>query len=248
VEDYATSIIVVAPGTIGILPDPENPGLNMLNISGTPAADIIAVKQLRTHLLLVQVTMNRHNFGPFAMVNFRRIVCYAGAGNDTVTIGPSRPSSLHGEAGNDRLAGGGGFDEIFGDAGSDTLIGGAGADILIGGLGNDSLSGGSGRDILIGGRGSDRLSGGDGDDILIGGTTTIDNNRAALDAALALWINPDVTFKSRTSALGGVFNQSSVQNDGARDSLTGGAHHDWYLDFLLADSLIGYNSKEDKKN
>jgi uncharacterized repeat protein (TIGR01451 family) len=266
VEDYATNIIVVAPGTIGILPDPENPGQNMLSIVGTAANETIAVNQLRTHKLLVQVTQNNRGRGQFSMDDFRRIVVFAGAGNDTVSIGLDRPASLHGEAGNDKLSGGGGFDLLFGGSGNDNLSGGAGDDYLFGEEGADSLSGGDGNDVLLGGAGTDAQAGGKGhdlligglgvdslagnlgDDILIGGTTTHDANRAALAAIMANWTAKDTAFPARVASLNGRLNSTTVVNDGNRDRLEGGSERDWYLDYLLADSIIGFSGAQDKKN
>lgn len=250
VEDYGVTIATVTPGTTLITPDPENPGFNMLSINGTAKNDTISVAQLRNHLLQVQVTFNGVKSKVLNMDSFRRIVVYAGAGSDTVNIGLSRPSSLHGEAGNDRLNGGGGWDEIFGEDGNDTLNGNGGNDVLVGGTGKDTVSGGADRDLLIGGFGVDTLSGGAGDDVLIGGTTSHDTNRAALAVIMATLgaTNNGSTPASRVSALSPLLNSSTVQNDGSKDRLDGGAGSDWYVDYLLADTLVGFSSKTDKKN
>ena len=53
VEDYAVEHHRCRSGHGRILPDPENPGQNMLSITGTAGNDNIAVTQLRTHLLRV---------------------------------------------------------------------------------------------------------------------------------------------------------------------------------------------------
>lgn len=162
----------------------------------------------------------------------------------------ARPSSLHGEASNDRLNGGGGFDEIFGEEGNDTLNGNGGNDVLVGGIGADTLSGGNDRDLLIGGLGVDKVSGGAGDDILIGGTTSHDTNRAALAVIMASWgaVGSGNLFANRISALSPLLNSTTIQNDGVKDKLEGGTGSDWYLDYLLADTLVGFSSKTDKKN
>ncbi len=244
VEDYGVTIITVTPGTTEILPDPENPGFNMLSINGTPKGDTVAVKQLRNHLLQVQVTFNGKLSPKYSMADFRRVVFYGGEGNDTFTMGLARPTSLHGEGGNDRLTGGGGYDEIFGGPDNDTLSGANGNDVLVGGSGIDTLSGGGGRDILIGGLGGDTLNGGADDDILIGGTTDYDMNQAALSSIMAEWGAND-TFANRTNKLSTIVN-NSIHDDFAKDKMTGGSGSDWHLNYLL-DTISGFNSKTDKK-
>jgi len=187
VEDYATSIFVLAAGGTAILPDPENPGQQMLSVMGTVGRDRIVVEQLRTHLLQVRVTTNGTARGPFSMANFRRIVVFAGAGDDIVEVKLGRPAALHGEGGNDTLTSSSGFDTLVGGPGNDTLSAGGGNDLLAGGEGNDTLRGGEGSDrlfgeggrdslfgeggadLLLGGWGDDSLSGGGGRDVLIGG-------------------------------------------------------------------------------
>ena len=265
-EDYAVGIDAVDPGSIGVIPDPENPGFNMLSINGTAGNDTISVKQLRTHKLLVEVTMNRKKFGPFSMADFRRVVAYAGAGHDTAEVGPALSSSLRGEEGNDRLTGAAGFDDLFGGPGNDTLKGNGGNDRLFGDDGNDSLSGGDGNDLLVGGAGRDTLTGGKhrdvmigglgvdslkgdhGDDIAIGGTTDHDANRVALDQIMATWSNKTDSFSTRIGKLSGLLNNTTVDDDGSRDRLEGGSDRDWYLDYLLADNIIGFSSSQDRKN
>ena len=76
---------------------------------------------------------------------------------------------MHGDAGDDDLAGGAGDDTLSGQDGADQLDGGEGADTLYGGMGDDHLSGGTGNDALQGGYGDDVLSGGAGKDALFGG-------------------------------------------------------------------------------
>jgi hypothetical protein len=250
VEDYGVTNVSPA-GTIQVIPNPENPGQNMLSITGTANADTITVNQLRTPKLQVQVVFNGHVSSPINIATFRSIVVYAGAGNDTVHINVAMPAQIHGEAGADSLYGGGGNDEIYGDDGNDYLSGGSGNDILIGGAGNDTLLGGAGRDVLIGGTGVDSLSDNSGDNILIGGSTDLDSNHAALQAVMATWGNTIDSFQTRMSKLGPLINPATVHDDNARDTLNGGfghTGHDWYLDYLAKDLIQNFIASRDKKN
>ena len=127
---------------------------------------------------------------------------------------------------------------LYGDAGDDRLKGGGGNDVLLGGDGDDLLVGGSDRDILIGGRGADRLVGNADDDIIIAGWTTYDTDAGALAAILGVWLAPDLSYQERVAAIGqtGVgadgavrLNASTVSDDGAQDVLTGTSGQDWFL-------------------
>ncbi|WP_310452484.1 VCBS domain-containing protein [Sulfuritalea sp.] len=79
-------------------------------------------------------------------------------GDDVLVGNPSTENYLSGQAGNDRLIGGGLADYIAGGSGNDFIDGGAGMDVLLGGSGDDTLNG----------AGGDRLTGGAGDDYLFG--------------------------------------------------------------------------------
>ena len=83
----------------------------------------------------------------------------------------------YGGAGNDKIGGSVGFDEIYGGDGNDSIWtdeggskidGGAGDDKLYGGNGLDEIQGGTGNDRIWGYEGDDQLDGGDGDDYLSG--------------------------------------------------------------------------------
>jgi hypothetical protein len=122
--------------------------------------------------------------------------------------------------------------------------------MLLGGTGTDTLTGGKGRDVLIGGLGVDQLSGNAGDDILIGGSTTNDDNRNALASIMAIWGSRD-SFPTRVNKLAPFINNGTVTDDGSRDRLDGGTattERDWYVDYLMADASVNFNSKLDKKN
>jgi hypothetical protein len=129
---------------------------------------------------------------------------------------------------------------VRGGQGGDTLTGNSLGNILIGGTGNDVIQGGSGRSILIGGAEADQVTGGSADDIVIGGIVTYANqgNFAALEAILAEWQSTDsyLTRINKIKNLGvGPANQyklvwgSTVLDDAAPDTLTGGAGTDWFF-------------------
>ncbi|HYG31148.1 MAG TPA: cadherin domain-containing protein [Allosphingosinicella sp.] len=70
-------------------------------------------------------------------------------------IGTDFADQLYGDAGANRIDGGGGDDHLYGRAGSDELYGGAGNDHLYAEGDNDILDGGVGNDELHGGSGAD---------------------------------------------------------------------------------------------
>ena len=133
---------------------------------------------------------------------------------------------------------------LFGDDGKDTLdaSGSSANNVLHGGAGNDNLKAGSGRDLLIGGLGADVLQGNAGDDILIGGTTDYDGNLAALNAVMAEWGRTDADYQARVNHLNGtlggglngglLLTASTVHDDAASDTLSGGAGMDWFFALL----------------
>ena len=135
------------------------------------------------------------------------------------------------------------IDNIFGGAGNDSLTGGSQGGLLVGGGGNDMLTAGSGRSILIGDGGSDLLLGGSAEDILIGGSTSYDTNHAALLSIMQEWQRPDETYSQRINDLkkGGGDNGTykliwgtTVKDDTAADTLTGGGGLDWFFAQLNA--------------
>jgi hypothetical protein len=150
------------------------------------------------------------------------------------------------------LSAGGGHDMVFvRTTAADAPVavhGGAGNDVLIGGEAADQLFGDLGRDLLIGGLGADVLDGGPGDDILIGGSTRYDADPTALQEIMKVWTRPDTNdlkaYIQRTNDLrrgvgpNGLYrlDRTTVFDDGARDTLTGGAGLDWFvlgnLDFI----------------
>jgi autotransporter-associated beta strand protein len=207
----------ISQGTVGALA-----------IDGTADADVIRINPTGQPGA-VEVVVNGASRGRFKLG--QRLIVHAGAGNDDVQAASSLGLSvwLYGEAGNDRLKGGGGDD------------------VLSGGSGNDELTGGNGRDLLIGGIGADRLVGNAGDDLLIAGTTAYDDHDAALLAILAEWTSTR-GYHARIANLQGAGNGSDFDNrlngnfflkssgsdatvfdDGAVDVLTGSSDRDWFF-------------------
>jgi len=171
------------------------------------------------------------------------------AGNDKV-YGERGDDFLLGNDGNDKLVGGIGNDRIFGQAGNDQLFGEPGNDIVVGGDGNDKLFGDGGRDVLIGGDGADLLFGEGLDDILVAGSTIYDEDDEALQAILAEWTSAN-SYSTRVNNLrngGGangafVLDDTTVIDDGVKDSLFGDGGLDWFL-FGSGDKLKDKASSE----
>lgn len=232
---YAWTVATAPPPTsisAAIVPDPQNPGKSILQVTGTEQDDLVRIDR---HGQQTQVRDAQSNvlIGSFANAQFQRIVAFGGPGNDTIIADPcgampvelhggegddtligGRSDSvlygdggndqLHGKAGNDRLYGGDGDDVLFGDAGNDVLDGGpTGNDVLVGGKGSDQLVASDDRSLLIGGAGADTLLGGLAEDILIGGTTKFDENAAALLSVLAEWKRTGVSYDERVDHLTG---------------------------------------------
>jgi hypothetical protein len=89
-----------------------------------------------------------------------------GDGNDSLIARGAGELRVVGDTGDDDLTGGDNGDEIDGGPGRDRIRGGKGPDVLRAGRGSetDSLSGGAGRDVLDGNDGANVLDGGSGID------------------------------------------------------------------------------------
>jgi uncharacterized repeat protein (TIGR01451 family) len=173
-------------------------------------------------------------------------VIFGEAGNDVINGGLGDDLLLGGD-GNDVLDGAVGNDHLYGQAGNDTLVGGLGNNVLVGGDGNDKLVARPGRNILIGGNGADTITGSAGDDIEIAGSTAYDEDDAALQSILDEWSSHN-SYSTRVSNIrngGGangafVLDDTTVFDDGVRDTLIGSAGLDWFW--------IGLNDKiKDRK-
>jgi Ca2+-binding RTX toxin-like protein len=168
--DHADSLSGFSSASFNIQsPSAQLTGGNLL-VTGTSGDDVILLAVSGNDMV---VTMNGQQSGGFAMSQITSIDVEAGAGNDSITIGSSLPSSLgasvQGGPGDDTITGGPGNDTLGGGQGNDSISGGPGDDSIKGGAGDDTLAGGKGNDTLFGGLGNDLLRGGLGDDSLNGG-------------------------------------------------------------------------------
>ena len=243
VEDYAINLFVPQPGTAILVPDPANPGDNVLIATGTTGIDAIIVRPLATNASRIEVFMSPILVSAnFPLADVDRVVVFGLDGHDSIVVDPrlTVPTSLFGDAGNDALVGGSGDDLLDGGDGIDTLTGGLGNDILLGGAGDDTLSGDGGFDLLIGGLGRDTLMGGTQDDIVIGGRLAQEGNHLALRGILNIWSNGQ-PFANRTAALAGQINAATVIDDGISDFVYGNAGRDWLLDFALRDLFFDFD-------
>lgn len=149
-----------------------------------------------------------------------RDTVFAGAGDDFVDASQATGSIFPGTAGQNRIFGGTGQDELL--AGErDRLFGGEGDDILdaSAGSGQNRLDGGNGNDELFAGT-SDRLFGGEGDDIL-------DASAGSSGNRLYGQANNDTFFAgSGDRLLGGDGDDAFFVTDGGDNLITGGAGAD----------------------
>jgi Ca2+-binding RTX toxin-like protein len=210
------------PPVSGGEPDPCGEGTATIVI-GTDANDHIRVTPASSSGAY-QISINGAIFGP---LSDGRIVIHGNDGDDDIQAAGSILTPVW----------------VFGDAGNDRLCGGGNSSVLLGGDGNDELLGGAGRDLLIGGLGADRIIGNAGDDILIAGYTIHDDSLVSFCSIMDEWTRIDSDFATRIDHLDGprfsgglngiVFlNSRTVHDDNAIDQidvLTGSAGNDWYL-------------------
>jgi Ca2+-binding RTX toxin-like protein len=138
-----------------------------------------------------------------------------------------------------------GITNAVGGSGNDRLLGNDLNNLLAGGGGDDALNGGAGRDLLVGGSGVDALAGGTGagEDLLVGGAIVYyleapgAVDLTALYAVRAEWARTDLAYADRVARLGGtdsggfeyVINATTVTDDAATDTLSGGSGADWFV-------------------
>jgi Ca2+-binding RTX toxin-like protein len=196
---------------------------------------------------------------PAALVNGDLLVGGT-AGNDTITVAPSKDGShlvvslnkavvgnflttsvtgfieVHGLSGNDAISVSSKVHNqawLFGEAGNDKLTGGGGNNLLVGGDGNDPLTTAFGTNVLIGGTGADKLTGGAGDDLLIAGPTAFDADPAGLATILSEWTGGN-SYATKVANLtagvnGTMLTAATVSDDGLKDTLSGKKGSDWFL-------------------
>ena len=105
-------------------------GNGKITVGGTDQRDVISITDdLNLGTIVVDVNGVETSF-PVGDVT--GIVVNAGGGNDDVTNGTDKPSTLNGGSGNDILHGGSGKDTLDGGTGNDDLYGGDGDDTFVG--------------------------------------------------------------------------------------------------------------------
>ncbi len=234
------SVIVVpaAAGSVTTVIDTCEGGTALL-INGTNAGDKIIVEFATTPGSL-RITIN----ATIAIVATPsgRIIVLGDAGDDNIQIAGGILNSVW----------------AYGDAGHDRIFGGGGASLLIGGDGNDQLTGGSGRDILIGGQGADKLVGNSNDDVLIAGYTTKDDRM--IYGVEEFWCqvmqewNSTNSFADRLANLRGAGTQKAIAHNGTSyllpvvnddtsadeiDKLQGSSGNDWFIYRAGEDKVVG---------
>jgi Ca2+-binding RTX toxin-like protein len=247
--DIETLNSVGAAGTATIQADLDNPGGDVLIVTGTSKNDVLIIQPRPSNLTEVRVKNTGKLLGIFASSSFEHIVVFAQAGNDTVVVDPRilQSAILFGGAGNDVLTGGGGNDQISGGEGNDVIVGGAGNDTLCGDNGNDDIHGGLGNDTLFGEAGNDTLRGDAGDDLLLGdvGNDTLDGG-----------VGDDHLYgqAGNDTLIGGVGNNILVGGDGndkivallGRNILIGGNGSDKLYGNAKDDILIAGSTSHDE--
>lgn len=135
-----------------------------------------------------------------------------------------------------RGAGGGivGIENVIGSDFADTLTGDTNDNILSGLGGDDVLTGSNGRDVLVGGDGADSVIGGQDDDIVIGDNLASQSDTDTLQAIMLTW-ELGLNVQARENVLQqNEINASTLSDDGAHDSLSGGFGNN----FVIADLTV----------
>src|SRR5205823_1627245 len=104
------------PGTAVIADDADNPGSNVLLVTGTSRGDVIVVEPQPRSQGLMRVVQNKHIIVTFISTDVQRIVIFGQQGNDRITVSGAlfQPATIFGGDGNDTIVGGSGDDQISG--------------------------------------------------------------------------------------------------------------------------------------
>jgi uncharacterized repeat protein (TIGR01451 family) len=221
------------PGTASIEDDADNPGENVLIVTGTSKNDVIVVEPQPKSKGMFRVVQNKRVIVTFISTDVPRIVVFGLAGNDVITVNSSmsQSSKLFGDEGNDVIKGGKGDDGIDGGSGNDKLYGIGGNDTICGGDGNDIVFGGSGNDLIGGEAGNDKLYGESGNDLVLGGDGNDNLYGSSGDDRLYGQLGNDLIY-------GDSGNDIAVGGDG-NDKIYGGAGRDLLIGGVGVDSLFG---------
>jgi uncharacterized repeat protein (TIGR01451 family) len=240
--EVLTDNVEGAAGTAVLGDDADNPGSNVLLVTGTARNDVIIVEPNPKNRSQLRVLLNGKVIGTAAKADVSRIVAFGLEGNDKIIVNASlfTPATLFGGAGNDQLFGargsdaldgGAGNDKLFGLGGNDLLCGGDGNDFIFGGAGNDFAGGDAGNDQVFGEGGNDILLGNDGNDKLFGGTGN--------DGLIGGAGNDQLFGESGNDALSGGEGNDKLFGGAGRDILVGGLGNDFLTGDAGDDILIG---------
>jgi Ca2+-binding RTX toxin-like protein len=141
-----------------------------LSITGSTAGEAVWVTQNGATTSVSLSSESAAGTRNFATSAIQRINVDLGAGNDALhaeTV--TKPTTVFGGDGNDRILTGAASDYVSAGRGDDIVSTYDGVDTIHGGDGNDTISGGNGNDYIYGEAGDDRLSGNAGNDAVYGG-------------------------------------------------------------------------------
>lgn len=145
------SAVLIPPSWAGTIV--ANVADGILTVTGTADADDVTVRCEGGDLT---VNQTQPSGGPTRCAGLRRILVFAGAGFDRVSLADVTGSafdslaatSVSGQEGEDRLIGSEIGDDLLGGGGVDSLLGGKGRDHLVPGPGGGEVMGGKGRDTV----------------------------------------------------------------------------------------------------
>jgi len=249
-KDGGTSSETTLPVDVGFIQlqdDPQSPGNNVLAFGGTAGLDaIFFLPQVGTNVLAFTVVrgnlfLNQVDF----FANVDRMEAYGLGGSDIIAAEfVNQPVSAFGGVGNDVMAGGRAGDLLDGGVGNDFFLGTTATSD-----GNDTMIGGDGRDFFYGSLGADSIVGGAGEDLMISGSVDFGAEGGVLEGLTAIrneWLSSRsyadrvaniLGTGSGNKANGNFFLQTGVTifDDGAIDTLVGGADMDWFIYTFLQD-------------